>query len=256
MMTSELKQLVPLTGRAMARRLFHATRPAAATATTIPNTINAGDAAANARRQQHAQRQPAMPVPNLSDVHQWLSNARNQATALSRFPLLSLPINPPILPTDPTLTAYLERTNATYSHVADMQYALHRVTGDLDIRILVNHEPSSTGRFVVSTYNRRTNEHLEFSCQPTIQGSPKGRLIDAGVCDLVKLTDRNGMKRELLASELGKAEFLEFFSEIGMDGDFIRFVDLHEAEVVRQQMAEVEAVQMESSFTAKPFRYI
>lgn len=174
----------------------------------------------------------------IHDVHSYL----NSYTHLSGPTELDTAINP-IVPIPLHNQSYLQHTNSTYKHIADMKYRLHRFVPDnessdniLSVDILIDHSMDANvntdnGRYDISVING--NERISFICQPIFY---RQKLVNPNIIDTITVTEMfSNTTRTMLASDMSTNSMLQFFHTIGIDQQFITFVQQHSFEIYRTQ---------------------
>lgn len=177
-------------------------------------------------------------IVEFSEIHQYL----NGHTHESGPTVLDTVINP-IVPLSNKCTEYLLSTHSTYKHVADMKYRLHRFVHEsestksmLSVDILIDHSiehntDTEFGRYDVCVING--TERITFACAPLYY---RHKLVNPNIIDTITVTDIfSNTTRQLLASDMPTDNMLQFFNTIGMNYQFIEFVENHAFDIYRTE---------------------
>jgi len=188
---------------------------------------------------------------NFSDIHTWIhqhSHTNNNTTTTATA---TTNTNPNNTTNTAAIQQYLQNTKSTYTHLLDLKYRLNRKIQDIEIDILIDYNPQSTGRYSVLISNLR--EKMIFTCIPVFH---KNQLIHTGIQGIVRIDDlRSGEKHEIQASDINEKNFIEFFNAIGMDMNFIKFVSLHQEEIINDLYYNSNSLYENLEFIQHPFRY-
>lgn len=210
-----------------------------------PTTLYTRPLAAAPLRQQHTQSVSTTNhlyntnnIVQFSEIHQYL----NASTHLAGPTKLDTPINA-VVPLSAKCNEYLAETQATYKHVCDMKYRLHRFVNEnesaksmLSVDILVDHSiehntHTEFGHYDVCVING--SERITFACQPLFY---RHKLVNPNIVDTITITDVfSHQTRQLLASDMPTDAMLQFFNTIGINYPFIEFVQQHAFDIYRSE---------------------